>query len=108
MANMQTIEKSKLITCIIPKGEGINIIKMLKDEKNMRTANVAGGRGGGKRGRLEVDIVSVVVESDRAEEIFDFIHDKAGIGDFHSGFMYQGKLTRSTVFTLPQAPSKDK
>ena len=105
---MKTIENSKLITCIIPKGEGLNIISLLKDEKNICTANVAGGRGGGKRGRLEVDIITVVVEGESADDIFDFIHDKAGIGDFHSGFMYQGKLTRSTVFTLPKALSEDK
>ena len=108
MANIQTIENSKLITCIIPKGEGIKIIRILKDEKNIPTANVAGGRGGGRRGRLEVDIVNIVVESDRADEIFEFIHEKANIGDYHSGFMLQGKLTRSTVFTLPKAPSEDK
>jgi len=29
MANIQTIENSKLITCIIPKGEGLNIIRLL-------------------------------------------------------------------------------
>ncbi len=103
---MQTIENGRLITCIIPKGEGINLIKMLKEEKNIRTANVAGGRGGGRRGRIEVDIVTVVVEQDSAEGVFNFIYDKAHIGDYHSGIMYQGKLARSTVFVLPQTPSE--
>ncbi len=108
MIYIQTNENSRLITCILTKGEDLQIIKTLKDEKNICAANVAGGRGGGKRGRLEVDIITIVVESDRADEIFDFIHDKARIGEYHSGFMYQGKLTRSTVFTLPKAPSEDK
>ena len=103
---MNIIDDCKLITCITPKGKGLGIVRELKEEKGVITGNVAGGRGGGRRGRIEVDIITVVVESDRADEIFEFIYDKADIQSFHGGFLFQGTLAKSTRFTLPDVPAE--
>lgn len=104
---MNVIDDCKLITCITPKGKGLEIVRELKDEKGITTGNVAGGRGGGRRGRLEVDILTVVVESERADEIFEYIYDKAEINSLHGGFLFQGELTKSTHFTLPDIPAEN-
>ena len=103
---MNIINNCKLITCITPKGKGLGIVRELKEEKGVITGNVAGGRGGGRRGRIEVDIITVVVEGDRADEIFEFIYDKADIQSFHGGFLFQGKLAKSTRFVLPDVPAE--
>ena len=104
---MNIINDCKLITCITTKGKGLSVVKELKEEKGIITGNVAGGRGGGRRGRLEVDILTVVVERERADEIFEFIYDKADIESFHGGFLFQGALTRSTRFSLPDVPVEE-
>ncbi len=103
------IEKdNKLITCITPKGKAIEIVKLLHEEKDINSSNVSSGRGGGRRGRLEVDILTVIVSHDRADEIFEFIHEKADIGHLHGGFLYQGRLNMATLFNLPEIAEEKK
>ncbi len=93
---------NKLITCLIPKGEGVSTISALKDEKQINGANVYGGRSNlfyvGKD--LESETLAVVVPEERADEIFDFLYERLEIGSKHHGVMFQCPLTSSTVFTL--------
>jgi len=103
----------KLITCIIPKGKAIGIIRQLNEEKGITTANVSSGRGQGVvepdsfKGWAEVDILEVVMGEDQAEEIFEYLYEKAEIGRMFGGFMYQGKLSESTTFSLPSLPLEE-
>tara|TARA_B100000586_G_C19965037_1_gene365393 strand:- start:218 stop:388 length:171 start_codon:yes stop_codon:yes gene_type:complete len=53
-----------------------------------------------------VDVLDVVVDAERADEIFNFIHEKAGIGEGKHGFMVQSTLMRSTKFSLPDLPQE--
>ena len=103
---MKIIEDKKLITCITTRGKALGIVKKLHEEKSVNTANIHAGRGGGRRGRLEVDILTVVVDGDRADEIFEYIYYEADVGEYHGGFMYQGALTGATLFTLPEIPEE--
>lgn len=105
---------AKLITCLLPKGGATPLLRKLKDEKNITRANVASARGsgmvspvGGKKGlgkEIEKDVLSVVVDSGRADEIFEFIHHEAGIDRPHGGFMYMAPLMGSLPFELPDLP----
>lgn len=103
---MKFEKNRKLITCITPKGKAIEIESLLYKEKGISSVNVASGRGGGRRGRIEVDILTVDVSEEKADEIFEFIYHKAEIGEYHGGFMYQGRLTGSTPFELPELPEE--
>lgn len=98
--NIET--NNKLITCLIPKGEGVAAITALKDEKQVNSANVYGGRSNlfytGKD--LESETLAVVVAEERADEIFDFLYEKLEIGTPHHGVMFQSPLTSSTEFKL--------
>lgn len=104
----------KLITCFLPKGNGLPLIKLLSENKGIQSGNVDSGRGTGAGGSvrlgtwIEIDILTVVVGVDRAEEIFNFIYEQANIGEIDNGFMFQGMLTRSTVFQLPVIPREKK
>ena len=77
---MDTIGKPKLITCLLPKGQGVLLAKRLKVEKDIDTANVANGRGFGMVHSIsygkwyEVDLMTLVVNQERAEEIFEWIY----------------------------------
>ncbi len=99
--NLET--NNKLITCLIPKGEGINTITALKEEKSVVSANVYGGRSSlfqqdGKE--IESETLAVVVPEERAEEIFEFLYEHLEIGTPHRGILFQTPLSNATHFTL--------
>ena len=104
---------SKLITSFLPHGTGVPIIKLLKQETGICTGNINSSRGTGSSAGtsdfenwVEVDVLDVVVNADRADEIFNFIYEKAGIGEGNHGFMIQQSLIRSTKFSLPDLPEE--
>ena len=104
---------SKLITSFLPRGTGVPIIKLLKQETGICTGNINSSRGTGSSAGasdfdnwVEVDVLDVVVNADRADEIFNFIYEKAGIGEGNHGFMIQQTLLMSTKFSLPDLPEE--
>ena len=109
---MDASTNSKLITSFLPKGTGLDLVKALKDETGIATGNVSNSRGTGTSSNsefgdwVEVDVLDVVVDADRAEEIFSFIYDKAEIGNGDHGFMVQSSLAKSTKFLLPDLPEE--
>ena len=105
---------SKLITSFLPRGTGTALIKLLKQETGICTANVNNSRGTGSTAGassfdewVEVDVLDVVVNADRADEIFNFIYEKAGIAEGNHGFMIQQSLIQSTKFSLPDLPEEE-
>ncbi len=98
--NIET--NNKLITCLIPKGEGVTAITALKDEKQVESANVYGGRSNlfYAGTEQESETLAVVVTEERADEIFDFLYERLEIGTPHGGIMFQNPLTSSTEFKL--------
>ena len=79
----------------------------------IETANVSSGRGTGLVKSIsygvwvEVDILTVIVSEGQAEEIFNFIFEKADINRPHGGFIFQGGLTQPTPFVLPDLPEEN-
>ena len=101
----------KQITAILPKGRGMPIIKALKEEKQVVTANLNYARGVGRmtplrfRGvgeQTEKEVVSVIIDEDISEEIFEYIHALADINKPHSGVLYMTTLSTANQFTLPE------
>jgi nitrogen regulatory protein PII len=101
--------KSKLISAILPKGVALNLIRKLKEEKNINTATLNYARGTGKMMQIkhrtnvverEQEILTVVVEEDRSEEIFEYIYVEADVNRPHGGLMYMHPLKQSTSYLL--------
>ena len=104
---------SKLITSFLPHGTGVPMIKLLKQETGICTGNINSSRGTGSSAGtsdfenwVEVDVLDVVVDADRADEIFNFIYEKAAIGEGNHGFIIQQNLARATKFSLPDLPEE--
>jgi len=106
----------KLITCILPKGIAGDVVKRLKNDKQIITANINSARGMGKltpdshRGageQMEKDILRVVVEAAQAEEIFDYLFYAADIDRPHGGIIYMNALALASRYTLPALPEED-
>lgn len=112
---MFEMNQYKLITGIFPKGTGIDVLKKLKEEKGIITANVDSARGMGHltpqrhRGigeQSEKEILNVVIESDRADEIFEYIYEVAEINRPHGGLIYMARLRQSSPYVLPELPNE--
>jgi hypothetical protein len=101
-------EDSKLITCYLPKGKAVKIIGLLHEEKGINTGNVISGRGQGLVRSIsygkwaEIEVLTVTVPAEKAEDIFWFMFDRADLLEPGGGFIFQAPLLRSTPFELPE------
>lgn len=109
------LTRYKLITCILPIGCASALIRSLKEEKGIDTANVNHARGTGRltphreRGigeQTEKDIVNIVVEAPIADDIFEYVFLKANIDRPHGGLIYMNQLITATPFVLPDLPEE--
>ncbi len=106
-------ESSKLITCILPKGNALQTMAALKSGYGIITANMNFARGvgrltplayGGINEQTEKEILTVVVPEAQADEIFSFIYHEAQINRPQGGLMYMQSLQQSIPFSLPEIP----
>ena len=104
-------EPHKIITAILPKGRDKDLIKKLVQEKGIQSVNITYARGLGKitplrhRGvgeTTEKSIVTIIIETSRANEIFEYVFYEADINRPHGGLMFQQPLLGSTAFELPE------
>lgn len=102
--------ETKLITAILPKGVSMRVIKKLREEKNIITANMNFARGTGKLTPLkyrdpvverEKEILTIVVNENISDEIFEYVYITADINKPHGGVMYMHPLASSTEYLLP-------
>jgi hypothetical protein len=107
---MMAIPAFKQITAILPKGRGLTVIKALKEERQVVSANLNYARGVGRmtplrfRGvgeQTEKEVISIIVSEDLSEEIFEYVHDLANINTPHSGVLYMNSLSMANEYTLP-------
>ena len=112
---MRTTRDSRLITGILPGTKAMELLKKLKEEKGIITAHANSARGMGKltprayRGageQTEKQILNVVVDAYRAEEIFEYIYHEANIDRPHGGIIFMTALRLGTPFILPDLPEE--
>ena len=100
--NEKQNKKEKRITCFLPKGAGVKMVEVLRSEKNIVSTNVHSGRGQRTAETWkEQEILTVIVDSDRAEEIFEYIYFEGKLNELGGGFIFQSDLNRATSFKLP-------
>ena len=101
--NEKQNKKEKRITCFLPKGTGVKMVEMLQSEKNIVSTNVHSGRGQRTAETWkEQEILTVIFDADRAEEIFDYIYFQGKLNEPGGGFIFQSDLNRATSFKLPE------
>ena len=109
------VERSrKLIVGILRHGKGIEVSEQLYQEMGIVGASVTSGRGRGAahKGAFglwdEVDMISVVVQVDEAEEIFRFIYEAGEVDQRQGGIVFQYPVPLTTRFILPEGlPAED-
>ncbi|MBN2301655.1 MAG: hypothetical protein JXN60_03965 [Lentisphaerae bacterium] len=105
----------KIITCIVTTGNGIKLIKALHAKKIISTAfHHARGSSIGdpvdRKGiplQQEREIVTVIVPSEIADEIFEFLYDTVDMNRRNNGFIYMGSLNRCSAYQLLDLPEEE-
>jgi hypothetical protein len=111
----QTTENIRLLTCILYKGGGVNVLKALHAQGINRTSlwharGSAIGDPVGKNGlptSFEKEIVTAVIPAAQTEEIFDSIFEIADIDRPYGGFFFIEKLKYATAYELQNIPEED-
>lgn len=107
-------EACKLITCVLPNdGTHKELIRALRDAKRIFRANSISCLGVAvlgdvvtKFGELPEPIlvrkVDVVVPEADADDLYDYIYEKARIGRHQGGAIWMGALNLTSPFSLPE------
>lgn len=113
MTRLEDFPQAKIITCILPdEGQDMALLKALRKEKGVISANTFQCRGFGVRLRKKfkgkhqvaaysVRVVTVVVAEDQADELFEFIYYRVNFDHPCPGLIYQGNLLAATPYALP-------
>lgn len=104
---------AKLITCVLPdNGTDRRVLRMLRDELGITRAHSVHCRGvavlqAAKAQPNKVPeaalarVLSVVVDEQQADQVFDFICVQAGLDQPDSGSVYMTALHFATPLTMP-------
>ena len=98
----------RMLGCLLPRGNGIPLVARLAKEKGITRAEVHSARGfmgsdpRALTNRVEKDLLTVVVEGGRADEIFAWIYHEARVSEVEGRFLYMTRLLRATPFSLPE------
>lgn len=111
----RTPEECRLIGAILPHGVAAGVLRRLREEKGIHRADVTGGRGldhlfqfapPGAGDEIAVEILSAVVPAERADDVFEFIFDAAGVDRPEGGVVFQYALHGASPFVLPDLPEE--
>lgn len=97
----------RLVSCILPQGLGLELQGRIFSELGLTRVDVHSARGfmasdpGGLFNRVEKEILSVVVEAGRAEEVFEWMYREGGVAELEGRFLYMTRLDAATAFALP-------
>ena len=107
-------EAAKLITCILnsEKVERV-LLHALYTERQITRANSINCRGFASlfEAKAKADelpkphfarLIEVIVPESEADEVFDFIYEKAGLDKPGAGVVFMGSLLGASGFSLPQ------
>jgi nitrogen regulatory protein PII len=120
MTRLQDFPQAKIITCILPdEGQDMMLLKALRTEKGIVSANTFQCRGFGLQLRSRykgkrqvagylVRVVTVVVEEDQADELFEYIYYQVNFDHPCPGLIYQGNLMAATPYALPAGVLEEK
>ena len=103
-----------MIVCMLPDdGTDIKIMHQLRIEKDVTRAVSVACRGANnlqtaktRRGKLLeptlYQVLTIIVAEDEADDVFDFIHERAEIGQPGRGSLMQTTILGATGYSLPE------
>jgi hypothetical protein len=101
------MSEARLVCCVLPHGTGLRLEERLFRELGMTRVDLHSARGfigsdpRNLFNRVERDVLRVVVEEARADEIFEWLYREAQVGTQEGRFLYSARITQSTEYRLP-------
>jgi len=105
------LSRQKLITSIMPKGAGHDVLLGLRKDHGIKTGNIKMARGAGQYNPLalrgigeqtEKEMLTVIVPAEKADEIFEYIYFRANIDEPHKGIIFQSDLLYASKYRIPE------
>lgn len=99
--------EDRLVSCLLPQGLGVELQARLFSELGLTRVDVHTARGfigsdpAGLFNRVEKDVLSVVVEAARADEVFEWLYGEGRVAELEGRFLYMTRLESATPFELP-------
>jgi hypothetical protein len=97
------------ISLVLPHGMGLPLQTRLFKELGLTRVDLHSARGfmgtdpGAVFGRIERDVLQVVVDEERAAEVFEWLYREAHVAEQEGRFLYVARLARATPHRLPEA-----
>jgi hypothetical protein len=107
------LEPAKMLVCMLPDdGTDIKIMQQLRNEKHVNRTDSIACRGVNnlqasktRRGRLPEPtlyrILTIIVTEAEADDVFDFVHQIAQIGQPGRGILLQTTILGATRYVMP-------
>jgi hypothetical protein len=102
------VQRYKMITCIVPSGHALALLERLGAERGVTSAyahharDVAAHTSG--RGQTIADESEVVlVAAEEADQMFEFLHQAAGIGAPQGGLIFMERTLAARASPAPEA-----
>ena len=98
------MKEFKLITCMLTQPVAVKMVGRLKEEKDVITANSTHARGMSSKldyAMQASEILTVLVESEKADEIFNFLYVELKLDEPNQGVIYQEAISKATDYSLP-------
>ena len=108
------LKPAKMLVCKLPEdGTDLRLMRSLLEEKNItRVSSIACNatinmqttktRAGKLPEPLLGRVMTIIVDEDQVDEIFEFVLEKAQIGQQGRGALFQVSLVGATPYTLPE------
>lgn len=102
-------EEFRVITCIMPAGGAVDVLRALRQEQGIISACAHHARGIGTqslRHRVysdEKQVLTALVSAEQADAVFSFLYHAAGLDQPHAGMVMMGRAFRGAgVIPLPE------
>ena len=100
----------KLITSIMTGHKASKMIELLKEKKGIITADRSSARGTtiANQNGIEMETLTILVDENQADDIFEFVFFEADLNKPHQGIIYQQEITRASKYEVPKDIDSDK
>lgn len=104
------MQRYKTITCIVPSGHALALLERLRTERGVTSAYAHHARdvaahtsGRGQTIADESEVVSVLVAAEEADQMFEYLHQAAGIGAPDGGLIFMERMLAARASPAPEA-----